>query len=171
MKQSKRVIYNYFNELKIQNKYIWLAIFGLAISTAWANNFNTKCSNQQFLPVINRITKMNHCWNRGDVNCVVHKFYANNFTYVGNKIITTKSELIKHYQKSFQIKRSLSLGHLKLDFISCHYFGPSDISTLQKYTLISKRGVDQGYDILIWKKENTHFYIIMDFPKEIKEKT
>ena len=136
-------------------------------TAVYANNDNTSCNAKQLQPIMKRMAEMTRCWNNGDIKCVV-KFYAIKFIYVGNEIITLKEEMLKHYLNVFQNKKNASLGQLKFDYINCNPINKNNIVTLQKYILTTPEGVKQGYDVLVWKKENSQFYITMDFPKAIK---
>lgn len=136
-------------------------------ATAYANNENNQCNAKQFQPIMKLMTDMTRCWNRGDLSCVVNKFYAKKFIYVGNEIITSKEELLKHYLSAFQNKQNASLGQLKFDIINCDYIDSNNIITLQKYILTTPKEIKQGYDVLVWKKQNSQFYITLDFPKAI----
>ncbi len=113
---------------------------------------------------------MVRCWNRGDLNCVVNDFYAKDFIYVGDNIITSKKMLTQHYQNAFASSQSKNLGQLKFDFIWCRKLGADHIETIEKYNLFKNKNVNYGYDLLVWKKIAGVYKIVTDFPKQLGNK-
>lgn len=145
-----------------------LAVVGLLTVLAlptWAAD----CSLPQFRAIQKQSRAMQRCWNHGNLTCVVNKYYAKDFVYVGNSIIKSKQALYSHYQQSFQSDPKKELPQLTYELVDCKALGKDYISSLGKYTVLDKGTSKEGYDILLWQKVNREYKIITDIPKPIKK--
>lgn len=149
------------------NKIIAFFYVVVALTSFTAICHAQSCGQPQFKPLMQQIKAMLSCWNKGDLQCVVNDFHADNFIYVGNEIMTRKSQMKQHYQQAFQQQHSNKLGKLTFEFIDCKQLGPKYFTTIQQYTLVNDKQRNQGYDILLWRQQSERYKIVVDFPKEI----